>query len=98
MAQKKVCNGEVREWEPVWVEEHCCECGQVTSKRDSAEPPEHDFPREKREDGESYCMGCGAQFASYKLLDKMARESAQKWADAMHEASPVWDALHKGGW
>jgi len=75
MATKKVCNGEVREWESVWVEQHCHECGQVTGRHDSAEPPEHDFPREKREDGESYCTGCGEQMASYDSVTKMLKET-----------------------
>jgi hypothetical protein len=50
MNSKVVCDGSTVEWEPVLVDNECCECGQGTGQSDTAEPSFHGNYRKRGDD------------------------------------------------
>ena len=94
MASKVLCDGSTVEWEPVWVDEECDECGCVTSQRDSAEP---EFHGPSRKEGRRYfCSRCGEEYVGMAAaFEIMVDRLRPRIVEMVNSASPFYDYLRK---
>jgi hypothetical protein len=101
MASKKVCTGEIREWEPVWVQGECGECGAPSGEKYDSEIPDfHDFDMESRViDGVKrwFCTGCKVEMVG---VDAMNLDLEERMLPAIMSSiehnSPMLDYLKSG--